>query len=112
MNVRSSSARSLRATIEAQRPATGPLAGAADLTGRTETVTAVAAANADAVDREARFPHEAIAAARSQRLLGIMVPHELGGEGAALSDVVDVCYRLRPPRRPTAHVLPVTPPPT
>ena len=32
--------------------------------------------------------------AAMQRLLGIMVPHDLGGEAAALSDVVDVCYRL------------------
>jgi acyl-CoA dehydrogenase len=94
MNVRSSGARSLRATTEAQRSPTGPLAAAADLTARTEVVAGVAAANAEAVDRDARFPHEAIAAARSQRLLGIMVPHELGGEGAGISDVVDICYML------------------
>jgi len=70
------------------------MAAAVDLTGRTEVVAAVAADHADAVDRDARFPHEAIAAARSQRLMGIMVPHELGGEGAGISDVVDVCYML------------------
>ena len=57
-------------------------------------VAAVAAAHADAVDRAARFPHEAIAAARSQHLLGIQVPIQLGGEGAGISDVVDVCYKL------------------
>jgi acyl-CoA dehydrogenase len=67
---------------------------AADLTRRTEVVAAAAAANAAGVDREARFPQEAIAAARSQRLLGIAVPHDLGGEGASISDVVDVCYML------------------
>jgi acyl-CoA dehydrogenase len=67
---------------------------AADLRGRTEVVAAIAAANAVAVDREARFPQEAIAAARSQRLLGITVPPDLGGEGASISDVVDVCYTL------------------
>jgi acyl-CoA dehydrogenase len=66
----------------------------ADLRGRTEVVAAIAAANAVAVDREARFPQEAIAAARSQRLLGITVPPDLGGEGASISDVVDVCYTL------------------
>src|SRR4030081_2482253 len=65
---------------------------AADLTRRTEVVAAVAAAHAAGVDREARFPQEAIAAARSQGLLGIAVPHDLGGEGASISDVVDVCY--------------------
>jgi acyl-CoA dehydrogenase len=89
MNVRSTSARSLRATIDPKL-----IAGAADLNARTEAAAATAAAHADAVDRDARFPQEAIAAARSQRLLGIMVPHELGGEGAAISDVVDVCYML------------------
>jgi acyl-CoA dehydrogenase len=70
------------------------LAPASDLAGRTAEVATIAAANADAVDREARFPHEAIAAARSQRLLGIMVPHRLGGEGVGMSDVLDVCYAL------------------
>jgi acyl-CoA dehydrogenase len=67
---------------------------AADLESRTQAVAAVAAETAAVVDREARFPDEAIAAARSQRLLGIMVPHDLGGEGATISDVVDVCYAL------------------
>jgi acyl-CoA dehydrogenase len=65
---------------------------AADLNDRAQAVAGVAAQTAVAVDREARFPHEALAAARSQRLLGTLVPHELGGEGANLSDVVDVCY--------------------
>jgi len=50
--------------------------------------------SADAVDREARFPTEAILSARTQRLLGIMVPTELGGEGANVSDAVDICYIL------------------
>jgi acyl-CoA dehydrogenase len=67
---------------------------AADLNDRAQAVAGVAAQTAVAVDREARFPHEALAAARSQRLLGILVPHELGGEGANLSDVADVCYAL------------------
>jgi acyl-CoA dehydrogenase len=67
---------------------------AADLNDRAQAVAGVAAQTAVAVDREARFPHEALAAARSQRLLGTLVPHELGGEGANLSDVVDVCYAL------------------
>ena len=42
----------------------------------------------------ARFPSEAFSAIRAQRLLGILVPVELGGEGARISDVVDVCYVL------------------
>jgi acyl-CoA dehydrogenase len=65
-----------------------------DLNSRAEATAAIALKNADAVDREARFPTEAFLSARTQRLLGIMVPTELGGEGASLSDVVDVCYIL------------------
>ncbi len=33
-----------------------------------------------------RFPEEAIAAARAERLLGIAVPRELGGEGASIAE--------------------------
>ncbi|HVY14543.1 MAG TPA: acyl-CoA dehydrogenase family protein [Rhodopila sp.] len=65
-----------------------------DLRARAEAVAAVAAKHADAVDRAARFPDEALAAMREQRLLGIMLPAALGGEGATLSEIVDICYRL------------------
>jgi acyl-CoA dehydrogenase len=68
--------------------------GAQNLKGRAETVAAAAAEHGDAVDRDARFPAETFAAARAQRLLGVIVPAELGGEGASVSDVVDVCYML------------------
>jgi acyl-CoA dehydrogenase len=61
---------------------------------RADAVAAAAATWAGAVDRDARFPAEAFAAIRAERLLGIMLPAELGGEGAKLSDVVDICYRL------------------
>jgi acyl-CoA dehydrogenase len=65
-----------------------------ELKARAEAAAAVAASHATGVDRDARFPEEAIAAAKAQRLLGILVPCELGGEGASISDVVDVCYVL------------------
>ncbi len=98
MNIRSITVKSVRAATESSRAsfevADGAAAEVADLAGRTEAVAATAATHAAAVDRDARFPHEALAAARSQRLLGIMVPHHLGGEGAGIGDVVDVCYRL------------------
>ena len=68
--------------------------GSANLKGRAEITAAAAAAHGDAVDRDARFPTEAFAAAREQRLLGVMVPVELGGDGASVSDVVDICYML------------------
>ena len=65
-----------------------------DLKQRAGAAAAAAAAHADAVDRAARFPCEAFAAARAERLLSLLVPVELGGEGASVSDVVDVCYVL------------------
>ncbi|MGB6536882.1 MAG: acyl-CoA dehydrogenase family protein, partial [Xanthobacteraceae bacterium] len=66
----------------------------AELSARVATVTKKAAAHASAVDVESRFPHEAMAAARAERLLGVAVPRELGGEGVGVADVVDVCYAL------------------
>src|SRR3984885_9758107 len=68
--------------------------GSANLKGRAEITAATAAEHGDAVDRDARFPVETFAAAREQRLLGVMVPVELGGDGASVSDVVDICYML------------------
>lgn len=64
------------------------------LESRAAAMAAVAAAKAPVVDREARFPAEAFAVARTHRLLGILVPTELGGEGATMSDVVNICYVL------------------
>ncbi|HUI14684.1 MAG TPA: acyl-CoA dehydrogenase family protein [Xanthobacteraceae bacterium] len=68
--------------------------GAADLLARAKTVAAIAAEHAAAVDRDSRFPDAAIAAARAERLLGAAVPRELGGEGADIAALVDVCYAL------------------
>ena len=64
------------------------------LAQRADRVAAVAAQYAATVDAESRFPAEAITAARAERLMGIMVPRELGGEGAGIADVTDVCYTL------------------
>jgi len=61
---------------------------------RVEAVARIAAAHADEVDRAARFPAEAFAAARKERLLGILVPAALGGEGGSISDVVEACHTL------------------
>ena len=69
-------------------------AAAGDLLARAKRVAAIAAEHAAAVDRDSRFPDEAIAAARAERLLGIAVPHELGGEGAGTAEVIDICYTL------------------
>ena len=52
-----------------------------------ELGASVAAPVADAVDREARFPAEAVAAMRERGLLGAMVPVASGGEGATVTEV-------------------------
>ncbi len=65
-----------------------------DLIARAREVAAIAAAHAVIVDAEGRFPHEAIAAAKAAGLIGAMVPVELGGEGAAISTIAEVCYTL------------------
>jgi acyl-CoA dehydrogenase len=61
---------------------------------RAATVAAVAAAEAEDVDRMARFPKAAIDAARDQKLLGVQIPLEFGGHGASIFDVTDMCYTL------------------
>jgi acyl-CoA dehydrogenase len=61
---------------------------------RAARTATVAAADADGVDRDARFPHKAFDAAREQKLLGIMIPVEFGGFGASIYDVTDICYTL------------------
>ncbi len=88
---------SLAATIfpnADRRARTGEPAEQRDFISRAEAAANVAAAFADAVDREARFPHEAFAAIREQKLLGMLVPAELGGDGSRAADVVDVCAIL------------------
>jgi acyl-CoA dehydrogenase len=58
-----------------------PTAAAAALRARIEKVAATAIAHAAEVDRDSQFRQEAIAAARAERLLGITVPREFGGDG-------------------------------
>lgn len=65
-----------------------------DLTARARAAADVAAAHAGAVDAAARFPAEAFAEIRAQRLLGLQVPEELGGEDASLASLVDICFIL------------------
>jgi acyl-CoA dehydrogenase len=67
---------------------------AGDLSTRARAVAAIAANNAIDVDAASRFPAEACAALKEQRLLGVMVSRDLGGEGASIADVADVCYQL------------------
>ena len=59
-----------------------------------EAVAAIARQHAADVDAEARFPAEAFAALRDHRLIGMLIPAELDGEGARAADVADVCAIL------------------
>src|SRR5262245_42762849 len=65
-----------------------------DLTQRITSVVAIAAGDADKVDRDARFPLAAITAAKANKLLGVLVPREFGGEEASIFDVTDMSYAL------------------
>jgi acyl-CoA dehydrogenase len=65
-----------------------------DLKTRARAVAAIAANNAVDVDNAARFPAEAVAALKEQALLGVAVSPDLGGEGAGVADLADVCYLL------------------
>jgi acyl-CoA dehydrogenase len=86
---------SRRTAVGRGKPAAGtPALGTASLADRAEKVAAIAAEHAAAVDRDSRFPAEAIAALRAERLMGVAVPPEFGGEGAGVGDVVDICYAL------------------
>jgi acyl-CoA dehydrogenase len=83
----------MNSTVEIMNSTAERIAPAAP-EARAKTAAAVAAQHAGAVDQEARFPHEAMAELRRQELLGIFVPPELGGEGASLGALADVCYAL------------------
>jgi acyl-CoA dehydrogenase len=69
-------------------------AGTDGLAALAQRVAAVAAEHAADVDARSRFPVEAIAAARAEGLLGVAVPPDLGGAGADVSDLADICYVL------------------
>jgi len=70
------------------------VAASSRLPQRVEAAAKVAADHADTVDIEARFPKEAIGALKAARLLGVMVPKHLGGEGLGLAEVADLCFAL------------------
>lgn len=63
----------------------------ADLDARAGTVAAVAARHADEVDAAARFPREAIEAARQARLLSAALPVDLGGGGHTMQALAAMC---------------------
>jgi acyl-CoA dehydrogenase len=54
----------------------------------------VAAAHADDVDRQARFPAETLSALREQQALSAFIPPELGGGGVSFEAIAEACLRL------------------
>ncbi|SPA29969.1 acyl-CoA dehydrogenase family protein [Cupriavidus taiwanensis] len=64
------------------------------LLAAAEAAAAVAQAHADAVDRDARFPQEALESLREHGLIGAMVPAAQGGAGASLATVAAICRVL------------------
>jgi acyl-CoA dehydrogenase len=54
----------------------------------------VAAAAADEVDRDARFPHEALTALRAAGALSALVPTSHGGDGVAFVEIAAACCEL------------------
>jgi acyl-CoA dehydrogenase len=54
----------------------------------------IAAPNASAVDRNARFPNEALLALREAKMLSVLVPQKLGGLERPLSDVATMTELL------------------
>ncbi|MET7737664.1 acyl-CoA dehydrogenase family protein [Streptomyces sp. NPDC005402] len=59
-----------------------------------ERAAAQAAAAAAEVDRNARFPHEAVTSLREGRLLNAAAPTHLGGLGLTIEQLVDVGGRI------------------
>jgi len=90
MNVQETKFRS----VAAEKTSEQFLLDRASFNQRTTTVAAAAATEAEAVDRDARFPQAAIDAARAQRLLGAQIPQQFGGDGATIFDITDMCYTL------------------
>lgn len=54
----------------------------------------IAATYAAEVDRDARFPREAVDALREARALSALIPEELGGGGVSFEAIAQGCYEL------------------
>lgn len=61
---------------------------------RMRRVANVAAQQVDAIDREGRFPADTIDALKRERLLGIAIPVEHGGEGLGTMEIADLIVQL------------------
>ncbi|WP_150496110.1 acyl-CoA dehydrogenase family protein [Roseibium aquae] len=68
----------------------GPIM-ALTLAERAKRAAKVAGQFADTVDKNGRFPQEGMDALKAERLMGLMVSPDFGGEGATLTQIADVC---------------------
>ncbi len=66
----------------------------ADFLSSLERVAAVAAANAAAVDQQARFPEETLAALRAEGLLALLSATSVGGQGGTLRHAARAVERV------------------
>ena len=64
------------------------------LAGIRQIAEDVAAAHADDVDRQARFPVETLSALREQQALSAFIPPELGGAGISFEAIAEACLHL------------------
>jgi acyl-CoA dehydrogenase len=64
------------------------------LKARASRVAAIAAMYADDVDKAGRFPKEAVDAMKGERLLGIQIPVDCGGDGRSTSEIAELCTIL------------------
>jgi len=71
----------------------GPVS-AMTLAERARRAAKVAAEFADRVDAEGRFPREGMDALKAERLMGVMIRPELGGEAASITEIADLCAIL------------------
>ena len=70
------------------------------LKARASRVAAVAAMHADDVDKAGRFPKEAVDAIKAERLFGIQIPVDCGGEGRSTSEIAELCTIMAAPQAP------------
>ena len=64
------------------------------LAGIRRIADEIAAPNAADVDRQARFPAEAVEALRQERAFSAFVPVELGGDGVSFEAIATACFEL------------------
>ncbi|MDD0809710.1 acyl-CoA/acyl-ACP dehydrogenase [Curvibacter sp. RS43] len=85
----------MSAVVERELTTEASASGArSDWRAGAAAIAAAAARHADAVDREGRFPAEAVQAMRDSGLLAAWVPKALGGPGHSLREIAAMCHQI------------------